>query len=87
MPDYEERSNHVRTLFSTSNVNEAISIAHRLRVDYLYVDTADIAAYPGGIPKFEASPAAFERVFANGEDVTSAFSPGPDGELLGLVAD
>jgi hypothetical protein len=67
LPEYTEKSEQVRTIFATTDATEARDIARRLRIDYLYVDTTDIAAYPGGIPKFEGSPAAFEPVFANGE--------------------
>jgi hypothetical protein len=67
VPDYRERSNQVRTLFATTNMGEAATIAHRLRLDYLYVDGEDIAAYPDGTRKFEEHPEAFERVFANTE--------------------
>jgi uncharacterized membrane protein len=66
LPEYTEKSELVRTIFATTDATEARDIARRLRIDYLYVDTADIAAYPGGVPKFDASE-AFEQVFANGE--------------------
>ena len=66
LPEYRERSERVRTLFSTANVDEAADIAHRLRLDYLYVDRDDVAAYPG-VQKFEAHPDRFARVFANAE--------------------
>jgi hypothetical protein len=66
LPEYKERSERVRTLFSTSSVGEAVEIARRLRLDYLYVDRDDDAAYPG-VRKFDAHPDRFARVFANAE--------------------
>jgi hypothetical protein len=66
-PEYEERSSRVRTLFATENVEEAAAIAQRLRIDYLYVDRDDDAAYARGVQKFDANPERFERVFANQE--------------------
>ena len=45
---------------------EAADIAHRLRLDYLYVDRDDLAAYPG-VRKFDEHPERFARVFANDE--------------------
>jgi hypothetical protein len=66
LPEYRERSERVRTLFATASVEEAAEIAHRLRLDYLYVDRDDVAAYPG-VRKFDEHPDRFARVFANGE--------------------
>ena len=66
LPEYQERSERVRTLFSTPNIVEASEIARRLRLDYLYVDRDDDAAYPG-VRKFDAHPERFTRVFANDE--------------------
>jgi hypothetical protein len=67
VPEYKERSAQVRTLFATTNLTEAAAIAHRLRLDYLYVDDEDVRAYPEGTKKFDANPQAFERVFASGD--------------------
>ena len=66
LPEYRERSERVRTLYATANVDEAAEIARRLRLDYLYVDRDDIAAYPG-VRKFDEHPDRFTRVFANDE--------------------
>ena len=66
LPEYRERSERVRALFATPNVDEAADIAHRLRLDYLYVDRDDVAAYPG-VRKFDEHPDRFTRVFANDE--------------------
>jgi uncharacterized membrane protein len=65
LPEYEQRSALVRTVFATENVDEAVSIAHRLRIDYLYVDADDRAAYPSGVKKFDERPERFERLFSN----------------------
>jgi hypothetical protein len=65
LPDYEQRSSMVRTLFATSDVDQALAIARRLRIDYLYVDQADAAAYPDGVRKFDERQDLFERVFAD----------------------
>jgi hypothetical protein len=67
LPEYRERSALVRTIFATTNPGEAHDLARRLRIDYLYVDKDDVAAYPQGVPKFDDNPAMFERVFANGD--------------------
>ena len=66
LPDYQERSDRVKTIFATPRAEEAAAAARRLHIDYLYVDDTDIAAYPEGTRKFDDQPALFERVFANG---------------------
>jgi hypothetical protein len=65
LPEYQERSDQVKTIFSTARAAEASDIAHRLHIDYLYVDETDTAAYPEGTRKFDQQPALFERAFAN----------------------
>jgi len=67
LPEYQQRSEMVRTLFATVNASEASGIARRLHIDFLYVDTDDVAAYPDGVRKFDTEPRLFERVFANRE--------------------
>jgi hypothetical protein len=67
IPEYKERSQQVRSLFATTNVTEAVTIALRLHLDYLYVDDEDLSAYPEGTRKFDENPQNFERVFANAE--------------------
>lgn len=67
IPEYRERSEQVRIIFATSSAPEATAIAHRLRIDYLYVDGEDAAAYPEGTRKFDEHPDRFERVFVNDE--------------------
>jgi hypothetical protein len=65
LPEYQERSDQVKTIFSTARAAEASDIAHRLHIDYLYMDETDIAAYPEGTRKFDEQPALFDRVYAN----------------------
>jgi uncharacterized membrane protein len=65
LPEYQERSDQVKATFSTARADEASDMAHRLHIDYLYVDETDIAAYPEGTRKFDEQPALFERVYAN----------------------
>jgi hypothetical protein len=67
LPEYKEKSEQVRTLFATTNVADALAIARRLRLDYLYVDGEDVRAYPEGTRKFDEHPESFERVFENDE--------------------
>jgi hypothetical protein len=67
LPEYRERSERVRALFSTTDAQAAADIAHRLRLDYLYVDRDDDAAYPAGVRKFDEHPERFTRVFANAD--------------------
>ena len=65
LPDYQERSDRVKAIFSTPRAEEAADASRRLRIDYLYVDETDVAAYPEGTRKFDQQPALFERVYAN----------------------
>ena len=67
LPEYQQRSEQVRTLYASGNAQEARDIARRLRIDYLYVDREDTAAYAEGVAKFDANPAMFTRVFTNAE--------------------
>lgn len=64
IPEYDERSDRVRAMYSTANPAEAASIARSLRIDYVYVDEVERHAYPNGI-RFDASQ-AFEKVFEDG---------------------
>ena len=65
LPDYPQRSAQVKRLFETVDAGEASTLARQLRIDYLYVDKDDVAAYPEGIAKFDSSPSYFEPVFRN----------------------
>jgi hypothetical protein len=64
IPEYDERSDRIRTMYSTSGAAEAADIARALRIDYVYVDEVERRAYPNGI-RFGESP-AFEKVFEDG---------------------
>jgi uncharacterized membrane protein len=65
-PEYNQASELVKTLFSTTRADEASELARQLRIDYLYVDDTDTRAYPDGVRKFDESPALFSRVFTSG---------------------
>ena len=52
-------------MFASNDAHEAASIAHDLRVDYIYVDALDRATYPG-VEKFDRSPELFVSRFKRG---------------------
>jgi len=64
IPEYAERSDRIRTMYSTSNPGEAENIAHSMRIDYVYADEVERRAYANGI-RFDGSK-AFEKVFEDG---------------------
>ena len=66
-PEYLEASERVRSIFASSSADDASDKARRLRIDYLYVDGTDTAAYPDGVRKFDEHPALFSRVFTSGD--------------------
>jgi len=66
IPEYKERSGTAKRMFETPDAKEGFALARRLRLDYIYVDQEDLAAYPSGTQKFEDHPELFERAFANG---------------------
>jgi hypothetical protein len=66
IPEYGDRSQLVKAMYESADAREAWSIAHKLRIDYLYVDAIDRAAYPS-VAKFDATPGLFTRVYASGE--------------------
>jgi hypothetical protein len=65
VPAYQATSSLVQQMFATSNAAEAAAIAHHLRIDYIYVDAADRARYPGAA-KFDSSPEQFQVGFRRG---------------------
>jgi hypothetical protein len=67
LPDYDVAAKQVQTIYATPDANQAWTIARRMRIDYLYVDGADIAAYPDGVAKLDGSARHFERVFRSGD--------------------
>ena len=66
VPEYAEKSALVTAIYETSDPHEAWTIAHRLRIAYLYVDALDRAAYPGA-SKFDAAPQLFATAFSSGD--------------------
>jgi hypothetical protein len=62
VPEFHERSDRVRSVYQSPSAADAARIARSLRIDYLYVDEVERAAYPG-TAKFNTSPEHFERVF------------------------
>ena len=67
VPEYHEKSEMVRRMYETPDANEAAAIAMRLRIDYIYVDRTERAAYPEGVSKFAAAPERFAPAFHNAE--------------------
>lgn len=65
IPEYQQRSEQVKRVFETPDAAEASALARRLRLDYLYVDTEDVQAYPDGTAKFGRAPELFQEVFRN----------------------
>jgi hypothetical protein len=66
-PEYAERSARVRQMFATADPAEARAIATSMRIDYVWVDEVERAAYPEGVKKFEAAPQYFAPAFRNSE--------------------
>ena len=66
LPQYAERSEIVKQMYETAEPRTAWTIARRFDIDYVYVDSAEMAAYPAGTPKFEEHR-YFERVFSNSD--------------------
>ena len=56
VPEYPERSALVRQIFASGDATEASALARRLRLDYLYVDQDDVAAYPDGTRQVRRQP-------------------------------
>lgn len=65
VPEYQQRSEIVKRIFETPDPNEAHTLARRMGIDFLYVDSEDLSAYPVGAAKFDANPAHFRPVFRN----------------------
>lgn len=69
MPYYEARSQRVRELYETLDVRQAWTIAHDLRIDYLYLDDVERQAFGNAaIGKFDRGLEYFRSVYRN-EDV------------------
>lgn len=65
--EYAERSARVKAMYDTGSAPQALDIARSLRIDYIWVDSVERAAYPAGVAKFDAAPQSFAPVFRNGE--------------------
>jgi hypothetical protein len=65
--EYGERSLRVRRMYETADAKDASDLAHALRIDYIWVDRIERAAYPAGMAKFDAAPDRFIPVFQNSE--------------------
>jgi uncharacterized membrane protein len=66
-PEYRQRSERVRAMFSASSADEAYGVARELEIDYVWVDATDRAKYPSGVRRFEEDPTRFVPVFRNDE--------------------
>jgi hypothetical protein len=64
-PEYLERSERVRRMYATPTAQEAWDLARALRIDYVWIDDVERAAYPAGMPKFDSSPQFFAPAFRN----------------------
>jgi hypothetical protein len=67
VPEYRETSDRVKTMYSTADPREAHGIARLLRIDYIYLDRVERAAYPDGAAKFDEAPQYFQPAYRNGE--------------------
>jgi uncharacterized membrane protein len=67
LPEYRERSEQARRIFSGGSASDAHDSAERLGVDYVWVDAADRLAYGRGVRYLEGAPELFEPVFRNSE--------------------
>jgi uncharacterized membrane protein len=54
-------------MYSTGEAKDAWDIARSLRIDYIWVDRVERAAYPSGVAKFETAPQLFAPAFKNSE--------------------
>src|SRR5206468_1180298 len=64
-PEYHARSERVRQMYETDAASDAWKIARSLRIDYVWVDEVERAAYPGGIAKFNRAPEYFAPAYQN----------------------
>ena len=74
VPEYETNNEQVRQMYATGDPKAAWQIAKGLKIDYIYVDATERAAYPG-VAKFDGSSQYFSTVFRNGEAVVYAVRP------------
>jgi hypothetical protein len=65
--EYAERAARVKAMYQTDDAQRAWDTARSLRIDYLWVDGIERAAYPSGVAKFEAAPQFFTVAFRNAD--------------------
>jgi uncharacterized membrane protein len=73
----KERVSLVRTLYQTTDSEQAWDIARRLGIDYVYVDRVERQHYADGIAKFERTPHLFAPVYRNDEVRVYGIVDGP----------
>jgi hypothetical protein len=65
--EYAQKAARVKAMYETTSAAQALEAARGLRIDYIWVDRTERAAYPAGVAKFEAEPGMFAPAFKNGE--------------------
>jgi hypothetical protein len=65
--EYGERSQRVKRMYETPDAGEAAAIARALRIDYIWIDRVERAAYRSGMAKFETASESFTPIFQNPE--------------------
>ena len=66
-PEYMARAARVREIFRSRSIDDAHAVARELKIDYLWVDGTDRAAYPEGVGLLAADPTRFTPMFQNDE--------------------
>ena len=66
VPEYHEKTERVRSMYATTNAQEAWNIARSLHIDYVYIDSVERAGYSAGMAKFEDRQ-YFAPAFRNAE--------------------
>lgn len=66
-PEYHMRSERVRQMYETQTASDALNIARSLRIDYVWIDEVERAAYPAGVAKFDRAPQSFAPAYRNSE--------------------
>ena len=54
-------------MYAAESSQQAWETARSLRIDYVWVDAVERAAYPSGVAKFDAAPQFFASAFKNSE--------------------
>jgi uncharacterized membrane protein len=54
-------------MYETPDAGEAAAIARALRIDYIWIDRVERAAYRSGMAKFETASESFTPIFQNPE--------------------